>query len=115
MRELRTWALPSVRAERRNCHWCSDGFEIGCDNGERLRAAFLLDCCDLLRHHPRPISGEDVRELMVAAVEHRFGSNRLPVTIEWLSVTAAATSPATSAASPTLSHHQAKCARQSVS
>ena len=34
----------------------------------------------------RGISGEDVRELMAAAVEHRFGRvNRLPVTIEWLS------------------------------
>jgi putative transposase len=32
------------------------------------------------------ISGDDVRDLMVAAVEHRFGRvNRLPVTIEWLS------------------------------
>ena len=32
------------------------------------------------------VSGEDVRDLMLAAVEHRFGPvNRLPVTIEWLS------------------------------
>ena len=32
------------------------------------------------------VSGEDVRDLMLAAVEHRFGLvNRLPVTIEWLS------------------------------
>jgi putative transposase len=32
------------------------------------------------------ISGDDVRDLMVAAVEHRFGRvNRSPVTIEWLS------------------------------
>jgi len=31
-------------------------------------------------------SGEDIRDLMLAAVEHRFGLvNRLPVTIEWLS------------------------------
>ena len=30
-------------------------------------------------------TGEDVRDLMVAAVEHRFGRvNRLPVEIEWL-------------------------------
>src|SRR4029453_591999 len=34
---------------------------------------------------PGGISGEDVRDLMVAAVEHRFGRvNRLPRTIEWL-------------------------------
>ena len=32
------------------------------------------------------IRGEDVRDLMVAAVEYRFGRiNRLPLTIEWLS------------------------------
>jgi putative transposase len=32
------------------------------------------------------IGGEEVRDLMVAAVEHRFGRvNRLPQTIEWLS------------------------------
>jgi putative transposase len=32
------------------------------------------------------VRGEDVRDLMVAAVEHRFGRvNRLPLTIEWLS------------------------------
>jgi putative transposase len=32
------------------------------------------------------ITGEDMRDLMVAAVEHRFGRlNRLPLTIKWLS------------------------------
>ena len=32
------------------------------------------------------ISGDDVRDLMVAAVEHRFGRvNRSPVTVDWLS------------------------------
>jgi len=32
------------------------------------------------------IRSKDVRDLMVAAVEHRFGRvNRLPLTIEWLS------------------------------
>ena len=31
------------------------------------------------------IKGEDVRDLMITAVEHRFGRiNRLPQTIEWL-------------------------------
>ena len=35
---------------------------------------------------PGGIAGEDVRDLMVAAVEYRFGQvNRSPVTIEWLS------------------------------
>lgn len=26
--------------------WYSDGFEFGCDNGEKLRVTFALDCCD---------------------------------------------------------------------
>jgi len=26
--------------------WCSDGFEFGCDNGEKLRVTFALDRCD---------------------------------------------------------------------
>src|SRR5262249_9208562 len=28
-----------------------DGFEIGCDNGERVRVAFALDCCDREADH----------------------------------------------------------------
>jgi len=35
-----------VAVDERNRRWCSDGFEIGCDNGERVRVAFALDCCD---------------------------------------------------------------------
>ena len=68
----------------------NDGFEIGCDNGERVRVAFALDCCDReamsFLATTGGISGDDVRDLMVAAVEHRFGRvNRLPAIIEWLS------------------------------
>ncbi|MCY0518402.1 IS3 family transposase, partial [Pseudomonas aeruginosa] len=29
-----------------NQRWCSDGFEFRCDNGEKLRVTFALDCCD---------------------------------------------------------------------
>src|SRR5215472_4832670 len=35
-----------VAVNRPDTRWCSDGFEIGCDNGERVRIAFTLDCCD---------------------------------------------------------------------
>ena len=82
-----TDASPSMRATAAGC---SDGFEIGCDNGERVRVAFALDCCDReamsFLATTTGVSGEDVRDLMLAAVEHRFGLvNRLPVTIEWLS------------------------------
>src|SRR5262249_40092294 len=52
--------------------------------------AFALDCCAReamsFLATTSGVSGEDVRDLMLAAVEHRFGPvNRLPVTIEWLS------------------------------
>src|SRR4029079_7063912 len=59
-------------------------------NGERVRVAFALDCCDReamsFLATTGGISGDDVRDLRVAAVEHRCGRvNRLPATIEWLS------------------------------
>jgi putative transposase len=79
-----------IAVEVSNRRWCSDGFEIGCDNGERVRIAFSLDCCDREAisyvASTGGISGDDVRDLMVAAVESRFGRvNRLPEPIEWLS------------------------------
>ena len=52
-----------VAVERSNLRWCSDGFEIGCDNGEKVRVAFALDCCDreVLGHvaTTEGIKGED--------------------------------------------------------
>jgi putative transposase len=86
-----------VAVPERNTRWCSDGFEIACGpkatrghNGERVRVAFALDCCDREAMSfvgtTGGISGDDVRDLMVAAVEQRFGRvNRLPSPIEWLS------------------------------
>jgi putative transposase len=79
-----------IAVDERNRRWCSDGFEIGCDNGEKVRVAFALDCCDReamsFLATTGGITSADVRDLMVAAVESRFGRvNRLPVTIEWLS------------------------------
>src|SRR4051812_23190127 len=73
-----------------NLRWCSDGFEVTCDNSERVRIAFALDCCDREAMSfvatTAGIGGDEVRDLMVAAVEHRYGGiSRLPKTIEWLS------------------------------
>ena len=66
-----------VAVEARNTRWCSDGLEIGCDNGEKVRVAFALDCCDREAMGyvatTGGISADDVRDLMVASVEHRFG------------------------------------------
>ena len=79
-----------VAVDRPDLRWCSDGFEIGCDNGERVRIAFSLDCCDREAISwvatTGGIDSGDIRDLMIESVEHRFGlANRLPVQIEWLS------------------------------
>ena len=71
--------------------WCSDCFEIACWNGERVRVAFSLDCCDreVLRYTATTsfITGEMIRDLMLESVAARFGeqARRLPQPIEWLS------------------------------
>lgn len=81
----------TVMTEAPNTRWCSDTFEIRCWSGERVYVAFALDCCDrqILAHFAstQPIAGEHIRDLMVAAVESRFGptAKRTPCDIEWLS------------------------------
>ena len=73
-----------------NLRWCSDSFEIRCWNGERVNVAFSLDTCDREAMSfvatTGGISGEMIRDLMLAAVEHRFGSDarHVPRAIEWL-------------------------------
>lgn len=93
-----------VAVDTRKTRWCSDGFQIVCDNGEKVRVAFSLDCCDLeamgFVASTAGISAEDVRDLMTATVEHRFGRvNRLPATFEWLTGKAVAIPPGKRAAS----------------
>jgi len=72
-----------VAVDQRNIRWCSDGLEIACDNGEKVRVAFALDCCDreAMGHVATAggITAEDVQDLMVATIEHRYGRvNRVP-------------------------------------
>ena len=79
-----------VAVDRSDTRWCSDGFEIGCDNGERVRIAFTLDCCDREAiawvATTGGIASSDIRDLMIESVERRFGLvNRLAEPIEWLS------------------------------
>jgi putative transposase len=78
-----------IAVEQSNLRWCSDGFEIGCDNKEKFRVAFALDCCDRepIAHvaTTEGIKSEDVKDLVITAVENRFGLiNTLPKAIEWL-------------------------------
>jgi putative transposase len=79
-----------VAVDRSDTRWCSDSFEIGCDNGERVRIAFTLDCCDREAISwvatTGGIDSGDIRDLMIQSVEARFGLvNRLPAPVEWLS------------------------------
>lgn len=67
-----------VAVERSNIRWCSDGFEIGCDNKEKVRVAFALDCCDreAIAHvaTTEGIKSQDVQDL----VDHRRGEPLWP-------------------------------------
>lgn len=78
-----------IAVDRSNTRWCSDGFEIGCDNGERVRIAFTLDCCDREAISwiatTGGIEAADIRDLMVESLERRGLIDCLPAPIEWLS------------------------------
>jgi putative transposase len=79
-----------IAVDRPDTRWCSDGFEIGCDNGEKVRIAFTLDCCDREAISwvatTGGIESSDIRDLMIESVERRFGLvDKLPKPIEWLS------------------------------
>jgi len=66
-----------VAVDRSDTRWCSDGFEIGCDNGEKVRIAFTLDCCDREAISwvatTGGINSSDIRDLMVESVERLLG------------------------------------------
>ncbi len=74
---------------RSNLRWCSDVFEVSCDNSEAVRVAFVLDCCDREAigyvASSRGISSSMVQDLMLECVEKRFGTNRTPHPVQWLS------------------------------
>ena len=75
---------------RSNLRWCSDGFEFTCWNGEVVRGAFIIDAHDREIIAWRAvanagISGSDVRDITLEAVETRFGGMRAPVPVEMLS------------------------------
>ena len=66
---------PASLGDQSKLHCCSDGFEIGCDNRERVLIA--LHCWDRETMSwvatTGVITGEMVRDSMVVAVEARFG------------------------------------------
>ena len=75
---------------RSNLRWCSDGLEFACWNGEIIRMAFIIDAFDReivasTAVSRVGISGSDIRDMMLEAVEKRFGSVRAPHPVEHLS------------------------------
>jgi putative transposase len=68
-----------VAVDRSDRRWCSDGFEIKCDSGETVTATFAKDCCDRevmawRAWEGKGLPGEPVREMLIEAVEQRFGA-----------------------------------------
>jgi putative transposase len=79
-----------VMVMRSNLRWCSDGLEFTCWNGEVVRLAFIIDAFDReivawTAVCGAGISGSDVRDMMLEAVEKRFADLRAPQPIEHLS------------------------------
>ncbi len=79
-----------VMVMRSNLRWCSDALEFTCWNGERVRMAFIIDAFDreIIAQAAvagAGICGSDIRDMMLEAVERRFGTDRAPQAIEHLS------------------------------
>jgi len=75
---------------RSNIRWCSDGFEFPCWNGDVIRGAFVIDAHDREIISWRAvvnagISGSDIHDMILEAVEQRFGGYRAPHPVEMLS------------------------------
>lgn len=59
--------------------WCSDGLEIKCDPGQTVAATFTKKCSDRevmawRAWEGKGLPGEPVHEMLIEAVERRFGS-----------------------------------------
>jgi len=68
--------------------WCSDGFEFSCDNGEKLRVTFALDCCDREAIDWAASTGgydsSTVQDVMLRSMEKRFGDRMPDTAVQWL-------------------------------
>jgi transposase InsO family protein len=99
---LNDWTLPrpqrrrSTRAHtglvqrpRANERWSSDAISLTCWNGELVEIAFAHDCgdreCLAWVASTDALTGADIRHLAAEARRHRFGDERPPQPIQWLS------------------------------
>ncbi len=79
----------AVVAPASNQRWASDGLVIPCWNGEAVHVAFAIDTHDRevmawVATAGSGISGEMIRDMMLACVERRFGDVRAPHSVQWL-------------------------------
>jgi transposase-like protein len=76
----------TVAVKEIDTRWCSDGLELSCDNGERVRVAFVLDCCGReIMSWVATTKGIDaglVGDSMMLAVEKPFWIKRLTCPLE---------------------------------
>jgi hypothetical protein len=91
-----------------NIRWCSDHLELHARNREVVRILFVLDACDreIIAWSAvanAGISGEMVRDLMVAAVERRSNAHARHIQSTGCPTTEVPTSPRTLPTSPALS------------
>lgn len=77
-----------VAVNQSDKRWCSDGFEITCDNKQKVRVAFSLDCCDREAISWVATTGgldaNMICDLMIESVESRFGGHMPSRPVEWL-------------------------------
>ncbi len=78
-----------VMVMRSNLRWCSDGLEIACWNGEKVRAAFIIDAFyrEIIAAEAvinEGISGSIIRDMLLKVVEDRFNTLQSPWPVEIL-------------------------------
>uniref|UniRef100_UPI0002CC1052 IS3 family transposase n=4 Tax=Escherichia coli TaxID=562 RepID=UPI0002CC1052 len=77
-----------VAVKESNQRWCSDGFEFRCDNGEKLRVTCALASCDREAIDWAASTGgydkATVQDVMLGAIEKRFGDKVPEQSIQWL-------------------------------
>jgi putative transposase len=66
-----------VAVDESDIRWSSDGFDVACWNKERICVTFTQDCCDREAIScvttTRGIDAILVKDMLVAAIEQRFG------------------------------------------
>lgn len=77
-----------IVCETSDQRWCSDGFEIKCDNGDKIRTIFVMDCCDReiisFTMSTDGYTSEMVQLALIDAVEKRFRIDKVDKKLEWL-------------------------------